>query len=66
VRSAVFSPDGIHVATVSKDKSARIRDSMSKRQIAVLDDSGKWVQSAAYSPDGGRIVTTFNDDKDAD
>jgi len=61
VYSAAFSPDGTRIVTASDDKTARIWDAASAKEIAVLrhDDA---VHSAAFSPDGSRIVTASNDE----
>jgi WD40 repeat protein/TPR repeat protein len=70
VRSVVFSPDGRRIVTASNDRTARIWDAASGAQLAVLsghgegiplDEEGGNVRSAAYSPDGRRIVTASND-----
>jgi hypothetical protein len=64
VSRAVFSPDGSHILTVSDDKTARLWEAASGKEIAVLEGQeslfGKTenrVNSAAFSPDGVRIVT---------
>jgi hypothetical protein len=56
-RSAAFSPDGRRIVTASFDKTARIWDAATGREIAVLRGHGDGVFSAAFSPDGTRIVT---------
>jgi WD40 repeat protein len=57
VRSAAFSRDGSRIVTASFDRTARIWDAASAKEIAVLNH-GRSVNSAAFSPDGSRIVTT--------
>src|ERR1700730_2730502 len=51
VMSAAFSPGGLR-------HTARVRDAATGREIAVPRGLGSWVQSAAFSPDRSRIVTT--------
>src|SRR5262249_52747717 len=43
----------------SEDKTARIWDAASAKEIALLHDLG--IRSAAFSPDGSRIVTASGD-----
>src|SRR5262249_2915081 len=79
VSSAAFSPDGSRIVTASNDKTARIWDAASGKEIAVLRGQSDnvlsadfsrllrvladfgfdrdSVRSAAFSPDGSRIVT---------
>jgi hypothetical protein len=57
VYSAAFSPDGRRIVTASDDKTARIWDAATGRQIGQLNEHEGPVYSAAFSPDGKRIVT---------
>ena len=58
LRRAAFSPDGTHIVTTGKDRTARIWDAHTGIELAVLSAGGKrWVTCADYSPDGTRIVT---------
>ena len=61
VTSAAFSPDGSRIVTASRDKTARIWDAATAKEIAVLRGHDDFVNSAAFSPDGSRIVTASND-----
>jgi WD40 repeat protein len=61
VHSAAFSPDGSRIVTASEDKTARIWDAASAREISVLRGHENPVYSAAFSPDGLRIVTASED-----
>jgi WD40 repeat protein len=65
VSVATFSPDGRRIVTASRDQTARIWDSVTARQLAVLsgegDDNYPAAYSAAFSPDGRRIVTASGD-----
>ncbi len=63
VNSASFSPDGQHIVTVSRDKTARVWD-LSGKQLALLQGHQDSVNSASFSPDGQHIVTA-SDDKTA-
>ena len=55
--SAAFSPDGTRIVTASDDKTARIWDAATGKEIAVLRGQTAAVSSATFSPDGSRIVT---------
>jgi hypothetical protein len=58
VHSAAFSPDGKRIVTASSDKTARLWDAETGKQIgAPLVGHEAAVDSAAFSPDGKRIVT---------
>ncbi|HEY5048551.1 MAG TPA: TIR domain-containing protein, partial [Rhizomicrobium sp.] len=61
VLSAAFSPDGSRIVTASRDKTARIWDAGTGRQIAILRGHKGPVMSAAFSPDGKRVVTASDD-----
>jgi WD40 repeat protein/serine/threonine protein kinase len=56
VESVAFSPDGRRVLTASYDKTARVWDGTTGREILRLSHADGLL-SAAFSPDGQRIVT---------
>ncbi len=59
--SAVFSPDGACVLTASHDRTARLFDRASGREIARFQGHRGWVRSAVFSPDGACVLTASND-----
>jgi eukaryotic-like serine/threonine-protein kinase len=59
VSLAAFSSDGVRVVIVCEDDAARVWDVGSGTQLLTLKD--KYISSAAFSPDGARIVTTSRD-----
>ena len=60
--SAAFSPDGKRIVTASEDKTARLWDAATGKQIGEpLRGHEGAVMSAAFSPDGKRIVTASAD-----
>jgi WD40 repeat protein/energy-coupling factor transporter ATP-binding protein EcfA2 len=61
VWSAAFSPDGSRIVTASEDKTARIWDAATGKEIKVLRGHDGYVFSAGFSPDGSRIVTASQD-----
>jgi hypothetical protein len=52
VYSAAFSPDGSRIVTASADKTARIWDAATGKEIAVLRGHEDNVLSVAFNPDG--------------
>jgi WD40 repeat protein len=64
VKSAAFSPDGRTIVTASADKTARLWDAATGKEIARLKGHDGIVISAAFSPDGKTLVTA-SDDKTA-
>jgi eukaryotic-like serine/threonine-protein kinase len=61
VRSIAFSTDGQRLVTASFDRTARIWDAATGREITLLTGHTDRVNSAAFSPDGRRVVTTSAD-----
>jgi WD40 repeat protein len=55
------APTGERIVTASWDKTARIWDAATGREIAVLRGHQKPVSCAEFSPDGKRIVTASYD-----
>jgi WD40 repeat protein len=64
IRNVAFSPDGRCIVTTASisasDKTARIWDAATGAQIAVLTHDD-WVQGAAFTADGQRVVTMSRD-----
>lgn len=56
IEGAIFSPDNKHVLSWSADKTARIWDVQTGKQLRQLDHSAA-VSFARFSPDGQRILT---------
>jgi WD40 repeat protein len=61
VLSATFSPNGSRIVTASEDKTARIWDAVTGKELAILRGHDGSVSSAAFSPNGLRVVTASGD-----
>jgi len=61
INYAVFSPDGRHFATASGDKSARVFDARSGKELLTLVGHEQFVLWIGFSPDGTRVVTSSGD-----
>jgi WD40 repeat protein len=60
VFGVAFSPDGTHLATASRDNSARVWDAATGQQRLLLSH-GHFVEWVAFSPDGTRLATASLD-----
>src|SRR5262249_46652827 len=56
-----FAPDGSRFATGSKDRTARVWDASTGRELFSLDPPGHDVNCIAFSRDGQRIATASHD-----
>ena len=61
VRSAVFSPDGMHIVSASDDHTARIWNTATGECEAELQGHSSFVTSAVFSPDGMHVVSVADD-----
>ena len=59
--SAAYSPDGARIVTASWDKTAKVWETQTGKEMFTLTGHNDYVMSAAYSPDGQRIVTAGSD-----
>ena len=61
VTSVVFSPDGRRLATASWDKTAKIWDAETGKELMTLSGHTNAVNSVVFSPDGRRLATASTD-----
>jgi WD40 repeat protein len=57
VTAAAFSPDGTRIVTAASDKTARVWDAGTGRQLFVIEQPEHFL-SAVFSPDGKQIATS--------
>lgn len=62
IRQSAFSPDGSLVATAGWDRTARVWDFRTGKELTRLNHPGA-VERIAWSPDGGRLLTACSDKK---
>jgi WD40 repeat protein len=63
VMSVAFSPDGKHLATASRDKTAKVIDLPGGEVRRTFRDHDKEVYDAAFSPDSLRVYSVGADHK---
>ncbi|MDQ1024792.1 WD40 repeat protein/energy-coupling factor transporter ATP-binding protein EcfA2 [Streptomyces umbrinus] len=61
VRHIAWSPNGLLLATASRDGTARVFDAQSGRSLRVLPSEGAMVEGVAWSPDSTQIATVGRD-----
>jgi WD40 repeat protein len=61
VSSVAFSLDGQRVVTGSEDRTAKVWDAATGRELLVLKGHTHMVTSVAFSPDGKRLITGAGD-----
>jgi WD40 repeat protein/serine/threonine protein kinase len=62
IESVAFSADGRRMITGSQDKTAKVWDTETGRELLTLTGHTEAVAAAVFSPDGHRIVTASWDD----
>ena len=54
---AAWSPDGRHVASASRDRTVRVWDVVTAKQVRKLDDSAEELLAVAWSGDGSYLAS---------
>ncbi len=58
---AVYSPDRSKIVSASRDKTIKIWDAKTGKELATLEGHSNTVYSVAFSPDGTQIVSASSD-----
>lgn len=61
VYGVAYSPDGTRIATASNDKTAKIWDAVTGKELLTLSGHTNRVLDVAFSPDGIQLVTGSGD-----
>jgi WD40 repeat protein len=61
VHSVACSLDGLYIVSGSDDRTVRVWDAHTGKQLVLIEGHSDWVQSVAFSPDGAHIVSGSSD-----
>ncbi len=61
VFAAAWSADGTKIASAGADRSIRIFDVATKKQLKLIEDHADWVMDVAWSPDGKKLASASRD-----
>jgi len=61
VNSCAFSPDSKYLVSASSDKTLKLWDVETKKELLKFEGHTKWVSCCSFNPDGKRIVSGSED-----
>lgn len=61
VFAVAFSPDGTKLACACADRSIRVYDVATLKEILTIEDHADWVIDVAWSPDGTKLASASRD-----
>jgi WD40 repeat protein len=61
VLSAIFRPNGSHVAAGGTDRLFRIWETETGKEISAIENHADWVLGLAYTPDGNKLLSASRD-----
>ncbi len=63
IEAIAYSPDGRFIATGSSDRTIKIWEAATGRELRALNSSNTGIKALAYSPDGRVLASSGNDGK---